>query len=72
LKINGNGLLMVDATQMCKLSKKFWNHYIANENTQEFLKCLSTIGRIPVLELTDCTIGGHCGTSIYYIQLMQL
>ena len=72
LKINGNGLLMVDATQMCKLSKKFWNHYIANENTQEFLKCLSTIGRIPVIELYETSPGQYGGTFVYYIVAAHL
>ena len=66
---------MVDATQMCKLSKKLWGHYITNENTQEFLKCLSTIGRIPVTELKDSTQAGKSddqGTFVYYIVAAHL
>ena len=75
LKINGNGLLMVDATQMCKLSKKLWGHYITNENTQEFLKCLSTITGIPITELKDSTQAGKSddqGTFVYYIVAAHL
>src|SRR5262245_36854021 len=51
----------VDATALCKLSGKQWNHYFVNQRTKAFLEALATETGIPVSVLIDVTKGTKKG-----------
>lgn len=49
----------INATQMCKMAGKLFADYRRLENTQEFLKELSSIMGYPIMDLIQSKRGGH-------------
>ena len=63
---------MINATLLCKASKKKLNDYKRNNETQVFLQCLAIETGIPIIELFVTTAGRYGGTWVHHLVATHL